>query len=725
MRRIYPAIFVLIAVSVTLFAQTARPAGPTQTTPPVRVILEPAQKAPPSANPAPAAPQKPANPSGKVDRAAAYYHFSLAHMYEELATSYQQPEFASKAIEEYKLAIENDPGSPFLNAQLAEVYAKTGRIRDAVVEAQSIIKHNPDNLEARKLLARIYLRSLGDAQAGTQSQDILRRAVEQYEAIIRLEPNSVENHLLLGRLYKLSNNTDKAENEFKTALKLAPPSTDDRVEAVTMLAYLYNDKGDMPKAITVLNSVPEADRNSKLYFVLGYSYEQQKDYKNAITAYQKSVDLDHDNLDAVRGLAQNLLNDNQLDKALDQFKIVVDADPNDATSYLRIADIYRRTGQFDAAIAALKKAEVSVPDSEQVPYTMAIVYEAQGRYDDAIQLLQGLLKKSEKAGGNYSEAERNNRSVFLERLGTIYRETNQPVLAISTFREMLSLGPESASRGYQQVIDSYRDNKQWTDATATAKEAVAKLPNDRGLKMVLASQLADTGDADNGLAMVRSLLKNTPEDRDVYIALSQMNARLKRWKDAEDALAKADALAAKSDEKDYDSFLLASLYERQRKYDQAETIFKEVVAHDPTNAVALNYLGYMLADRGIRVDEGLGYIKKALQLDPQNGAYLDSLGWAYYKLGNYDLAEANLRRAADKANTDPTVLDHLADVYQKTGRLKMAAALWQRALDEWNKTVPAEVDEADVSRVTKKLESARVKLAKQQGERKAEAIKPQ
>ncbi len=725
MRRIYPAIFVLIAVSVTLFAQTARPAGPTQTTPPVRVILEPAQKAPPSANPAPAAPQKPANPSGKVDRAAAYYHFSLAHMYEELATSYQQPEFASKAIEEYKLAIENDPGSPFLNAQLAEVYAKTGRIRDAVVEAQSIIKHNPDNLEARKLLARIYLRSLGDAQAGTQSQDILRRAVEQYEAIIRLEPNSVENHLLLGRLYKLSNNTDKAENEFKTALKLAPPSTDDRVEAVTMLAYLYNDKGDMPKAITVLNSVPEADRNSKLYFVLGYSYEQQKDYKNAITAYQKSVDLDHDNLDAVRGLAQNLLNDTQLDKALDQFKIVVDADPNDATSYLRIADIYRRTGQFDAAIAALKKAEVSVPDSEQVPYTMAIVYEAQGRYDDAIQLLQGLLKKSEKAGGNYSEAERNNRSVFLERLGTIYRETNQPVLAISTFREMLSLGPESASRGYQQVIDSYRDNKQWTDATATAKEAVAKLPNDRGLKMVLASQLADTGDADNGLAMVRSLLKNTPEDRDVYIALSQMNARLKRWKDAEDALAKADALAAKSDEKDYDSFLLASLYERQRKYDQAETIFKEVVAHDPTNAVALNYLGYMLADRGIRVDEGLGYIKKALQLDPQNGAYLDSLGWAYYKLGNYDLAEANLRRAADKANTDPTVLDHLADVYQKTGRLKMAAALWQRALDEWNKTVPAEVDEADVSRVTKKLESARVKLAKQQGERKAEAIKPQ
>ena len=86
-------------------------------------------------------------------------------MYEELVSIYQSSEFANKAIEEYRLAIDNDPSSEYLNSGLAELYAKTGRIRDAVVEAQDIIKRDPNNLEARKLLGRIYLRGLGDLQA--------------------------------------------------------------------------------------------------------------------------------------------------------------------------------------------------------------------------------------------------------------------------------------------------------------------------------------------------------------------------------------------------------------------------------------------------------------------------------------------------------------------------------------------------------------------------------
>jgi tetratricopeptide (TPR) repeat protein len=121
----------------------------------------------------------------------------------------------------------------------------------------------------------------------------------------------------------------------------------------------------------------------------------------------------------------------------------------------------------------------------------------------------------------------------------------------------------------------------------------------------------------------------------------------------------------------------------------------------------------MLADRGTRLDEALGYIRRAVALDPQNGAYLDSLGWVYYRQGNYDLAEENLRLASEKISTDPTVQAHLGDLYQKTGRLKLATAHWQRALDEWNKTIPAEVDNDEVAKVQKDLESAKVKLAKQ------------
>jgi len=94
-------------------------------------------------------------------------------MYEDMVSMNGRMEYANKAIEEYRLALENDPNSDYLNAGLAELYAKTGRIRDAVLEAQDILKRDGNNLEARRLLGRIYLRSLGDMQAGTQSRLLL------------------------------------------------------------------------------------------------------------------------------------------------------------------------------------------------------------------------------------------------------------------------------------------------------------------------------------------------------------------------------------------------------------------------------------------------------------------------------------------------------------------------------------------------------------------------
>jgi tetratricopeptide (TPR) repeat protein len=652
------------------------------------------------------------------DRAAAYYHFALAHMYEEQVATYGRSELANKAIEEYRAAIDADPTSAYLTSGLAELYAKTGRIRDAVVEAQDIIKRNPNNLEARRLLGRIYLRSLGDMQAGSGSESVLKLAIEQYEQIVRLQPDSMDDHLLLGRLYRLNNDLQKAENEFKTAVKLQPGSE----EAVTTLAYLYNELGDTSRAAQVLSSVPNVERSAKLYSALGYTYEQQKQYKNAVEAYRHAIEQDRDNLDAIRGLAQNLLNDGQADAALEQYKVIADANPEDAQTYVRIAEIYRKQGKFDLALENLKKAESMVQDSVEVPYNIAAIYQAQGRYDEAIPIMRDLLKKSEKSDGKYSNGERSNRAVFLERLGTIYREQGNNQAANQTFREIVALGgDENIERGYQQIIDTWREAKDWQKATDAAKEAVQKLPGSRDLKMVLAAQQADMGDADKALKDVRAMLKGdananaNSDDRQVYITLAQMNTRLRRFSDAEQDLDKAEQLSSKTDDKEYVWFLRGSTFEREKRYAEAEEQFKKVLASDPEHASALNYLGYMLADQNLKLEEALGFIKRAVDLDPANGAYLDSIGWAYFRLGKYELAEENLLKASQKINTDPTVHDHLGDLYQKTGRLKLAASNWERALTEWNRTIAAEVDPADVARVQKKLDSAKMKLAKEEG----------
>jgi tetratricopeptide (TPR) repeat protein len=650
----------------------------------------------------------------KGDHAAAYYHYTLAHMYEEMVTAYGRSDLAGKATEEYRLAIDADPSSEFLTSALAELYVKTGRIADAVKEAQDIIKRDPKNLEAHKLLGRIYLRSLGDMPGGSGSDNILHLAIDQYEQIVKLDPDSVDDHLLLGRLYRLNNDLQKAENELKLAIKLDPSSE----EAVTTLAMLYTDEGDTAHALKVLSAIPDSARSAKLYAALGAAYEQRKDYKSAIDAFRHAIVLDRDNLDAIRGLAENLLNDGQLDASLEQYKVIADSNPEDAQTYVRMAEIYRRQAKYDQALESLKRADTLVPDTMDVPYSMAAVYQAQGRYDDAIKLLQDLLKKTEKSETGSSQADRNNRAIFVERLGMVYREQQNYTAAVETFRKMLPLGDENARSGYQEIIDTYREAKQWPQATAVAKEAVQKMPNDRDLRMVLDAQLADTGEFDKSVADIRTMLKGGPEDREVYLRLGIIFTRAKRWDDALQALAKAEQLSTKSDEKAYVSFLRGDLYQRQKMFDQAETEFKKVLAvtapTDPQSAATLNYLGYMNADRGVKLDESLNFVKQALSLDPNNGAYLDSLGWVYFKLGKYDLAEENLTKAEAHMGTDPTVQEHLGDLYQKTGRLKLAAAHWDRAVQEWTKTVAPEQDSEAFAKVQQKLDAAKVKLAKEE-----------
>ena len=650
----------------------------------------------------------------KVDKAAAYYHYTMAHMYEEMVTAYGRSDLALKATEEYRLAIEADPSSEFLTSSLAELYVKTGRIADAVREAQDIIKRDPTNLEAHKLLGRIYLRSLGDMPGGNGSDNILKLAIEQYQEIVKLDPQSVDDHLLLGRLYRLGNDMSKAEAELNTAIKIDPNSE----EAVTTLAMLYTDEGDTAHALKVLSSIPDSARSAKLYSALGAAYEQRKEYKNAIDAYKHAILLDRDNLDAIRGLAENYLNDGQLDASLEQYKVISDSNPEDAQTYVRIAEIYRRQAKYDLALESLKRADSLIPDTAEVPYSMAAVYQAQGRYDEAAKLLQDLLKKTEKSSEvGTSQTDRNNRAIFIERLGMIYREQENYTAAVDTFRKMLTLGDENARSGYQEIIDTYRDAKQWPQATAAAKEAVQKLPNDRDLRMVLDAQLADMGEFDQAVADIRGMLKGGAEDRDVYLRLGIIYTRAKRWSDAEQSLGKAEQLSTKPEDKAYVSFLRGDLYQRQKMFDQADSEFRKVLSvtppTDPQAAATLNYLGYMNADRGVKLDESLNYIKQALTFEPNNGAYLDSLGWTYYKLGKYDLAEENLNKAAVHMGSDPTVQEHLGDLYQKTGRLKLAASHWDRAVQEWNRTVPAEQDSEAFAKVQQKLDAAKVRLARE------------
>jgi tetratricopeptide (TPR) repeat protein len=527
---------------------------------------------------------------------------------------------------------------------------------------------------------------------------------------VELQSNDIESRLLLGQLFTLSHDTPHAEEQFKAAQQIDPGSED----VVLNLARLYSDSGDMTHALAVLSAVPADDRTAKMDYAMGMSYDQLKQNRNAIDAYSKAFELEPDNLDAERGLAQALLNDNQFGPALKHFEAISAADPQDAQTYLRIAEIERRQGHYEQALTTLKKAKALASDSLEIGFNEALIDDSLGHYDEAAQTLQGLVKQTSHPDGQYSDAEKNNRSIFLDRLANIYREQDKTDQAVQAYQLMVAMGDKYAESGYQGQVEAYRDAKQYDKATQVAQQAALAMPKDKVIQLMLAGQLADSGKAEEGLKLAKAQLRGDPDDRDVNLALAQMYTRLRRWKDATDEIDAADALSTKQDDKIYIDFLRGALAERQKHYDSAEEEFRKILAIDANNSMTLNYLGYMLADRGVKLDDALAMVQKAVQLDPQNGAYLDSLGWVYFKMGQYALAEANLRKATERMAKDPAVHDHLGELYEKTGRLKLAAGQWEQSLQEYARTTPADADPGDVNKVQKKLDSARVKLAKEE-----------
>jgi tetratricopeptide (TPR) repeat protein len=276
---------------------------------------------------------------------------------------------------------------------------------------------------------------------------------------------------------------------------------------------------------------------------------------------------------------------------------------------------------------------------------------------------------------------------------------------------MAALGGDFQARGTDGQVDSYRDGHQWAAALETAADAAKAMPANHDVQLTYARQLGDNGKFEQGIKLAQAQISNTPEDRDVYFTLADMDVRARQWREASLALDKAEALATKPEEKVFVYFYRGTVAERQKLYDQAETEFRKGLLIDPDNAAIQNYLGYMFADRGIKLDEAVTLLKKAVKFDPQNGAYLDSLAWAYYKQGQYTLADDYSHKAVARMGNDPTVLDHLGEIEAKSGKLQQAIVEWQKSLADYATSLPPEADPADVAKVQRKLEGARIRLA--------------
>ncbi len=646
-------------------------------------------------------------PTPSPDFSRAYYHFMLARRFRELAGIWNRSDYADRAISEYKQAMEADPESLFLRVEMAELYWRVRRVGDAVREAEAVLKIYPDYEDAHRLLARIYWHDLGETQPEKLARESLRKALEHLEALIHLNPSDTESWAALGRLYKLNNQGAKAEEAFRKILTAEPNSK----SALADLAQLYFDQGDYPQAIELLKRIPESDMDSSLLGMLGFAYSRARDLDHAVAMYEKALALDSENQEIRRAYAEALMGGGKLAAARSELERMLKADPEDGSTYLRLAQLDRQEGRFEQARQELERAKALLPDNQEIPFERAQLEDTLGNEEKAIELLQGLVKQSEKPDGQYTVAEANNRAIFLERLGLIYRSQEQLDQAVTVFKQIVALGKNQAPRGESLVVETLRLSRQPQKALEEVERAIQQFPEDRPLRIIRATLLGELGQADTATQQLQALLNNTPGDRELYITLAQVNSQARRFAEAEAATRNALALSSKPEDQEYALFMLGSIFERQKKYELAEEQFKKVLAVNPLSAPAANYLGYMLADRGVRLEESVRYIKKALELEPNNGAYLDSLGWAYFKLNRYDLAEVSLEKAGRLISNDPTIHEHLGHLYLQMGRKAQAEQEWERALKEWPHAVSSDFDAEQAAKLQKQLDELKLRLA--------------
>jgi Flp pilus assembly protein TadD len=278
---------------------------------------------------------------------------------------------------------------------------------------------------------------------------------------------------------------------------------------------------------------------------------------------------------------------------------------------------------------------------------------------------------------------------------------------------MVRLGPEEDLRARMLIIDTYRANRDLPHAFDEASKALSAHPHDRGLLITQAILYGENKQTELAAQTLQPLLENSASDLEIYSNLAQVYTESRRFGDAEKAVRSAENLAQNPSDKETLGFLLGGVYERQKKYEQAEQAFKSVLAINPQNAPALNYFGYMLADRGMRLDEAADMLRRALDVDPTNAAYLDSMGWIFYKQNKLAEAESYIRKAIDHDSHDPTMLSHLGDVLAKSGRTEQAAMEWEKSVAEWHRAVPAEFEEDKVAELEQKISSVRRRLAQQ------------
>ena len=593
------------------------------------------------------------------DLAGSYYHFSLAKMHES-RQEYRE------AISEFEKAIPLDPTSGQLRVEFAETLWEAGENTRAVEECQEAIRLDPESSAPHFLLGRIYstLRTADQAK-------VLDQAIEEFERTVELEPDHSQALYDLGRLHLAKKNYQKAVDILDRFSQLQPWIS----QTYLLKARAHIELNETQEAIESLErSFTYDETNLENLKLLGNLYEQTGQREKARELYSRSLDSTTDP-DIRFRLALLLSDQNQFVEAVSILQELVKDLPKNVRINLSLARALRGNNKYAEAAEVIKRALQDDPNHYRLNYELAELMALLGERQDAIERFLHLRDMSE------SNQRINAVEISLARL---YQRTRQFDKAVELFRAVIRKSSDDEIAKLRLAY-ALKDAGRLQEALSLSEQllqgSIAQTYEDQPNKTYVVVAHAQMLSADNQLEKAVALLKNqiahasSPEE--LYLAASQLYVDHENHKEAERMI--RDGMMRFPDSEDM-RFRLGAVYEGQGKLEETEAVFQSILSNHPRHAGVLNYLGYMLADRGLRLLEALDYIGKAVEIEPHNGAYLDSLGWVYFKLNQLELAETNLLLALRLSDNDPTIYDHLGDLYSKLKQYNRARTYYRHSV---------------------------------------------
>jgi predicted Zn-dependent protease len=617
-------------------------------------------------------------------------------------------ENTARAREALVAAVTLDPKLDEAYTALAEIYisAPPTDVDEAIELANLAVKIEPNNFGARRIIARLMTYKSGLSR-GTLDPVYAPKAVAAWSEIARLDPRNAEAWAFLSEFYERQGKTDDQIAALRSWIAAAPP-----VDEQFYQRSMGGRETLAPQAATLKlgPALLKAGRTAEAIEVLS----------------QLAADdpTNEESIDMLRGTVQSLRGDAAA-AALVPLKKAVDASPGNYALIEMLAQVQARSGDLEGgakllATSAERVRKTDAPTAANLYLSLGDTYAGAERTKDAMAAYDEALNArgmGTAAGAPKEGDDREFAMQVLEKMIQAQKAANRPAEVRATIERSRRLLGKDDLFADRHLIAFYRESGKKQEALDAIRKVRTRLPADYGFVRLEATLLTELGKVDEGVALVRKTMETRPaaatpvpagaigtefsvvpsgDEFSKLLFISNLYTQANRGREAAEAANQAYAAAKGNERKQIARLTLASAQQMSGDFKGAEATLRAILTESPGNPIAMNNLGYFLLERNERPEEALGLIEQAYNIDPTNPSYLDSLGWANFRLGRFAEAERYLKDAARFDPGSATISEHLGDVYAKQGKNELARAAWAKALQLAS-------DAADVARLKGKL----------------------